>query len=85
MKVGELTRNQADTLTGEMVAPDWYFNPIMMANGAIVISTEEMNASEFEEFLWVKDLPLIDWVGQWIPITGDTPNYFDQFFSGTTN
>lgn len=85
MKVGLLTIIQKDTLTGEMVAPDWYFYPCQMENGEWVISTEEMTSSEFPEFDWVKTLPLVDWVGPYQPITGDTPNHFSQYFSGGTN
>lgn len=85
MKVGLLTILQKDTLKGEMVAPDWYFYPIQMVDGEWVISTQEMSSSEFIEFDWVKTLPLVDWLGAYEPITGDTQNYFTQFFSGNTN
>ena len=85
MKVGLLTIIQKDTLIGEMVSPDWYFYPIQMTDGEWVISTQEMEASEFPELDWVKTLPLVDWLGPYQPITGDTPNYFTQFFSGETN
>lgn len=81
MKVGLLTISQKDTLTGEMVAPDWYFFPIQDGTPEQnwVISTQEMESSEFPEFNWVKNLPLIDWVSPLIP-SGQTANYYSQFF-----
>lgn len=81
MKVGLLTLIQKDTLVGEMVAPDWYFYPIQDGTPEQnwVISTQEMEASEFPEFDWVKTLPLIDWVPPVI-VSGETANYYDQFF-----
>ena len=81
MKVGLLSQIQKDTLTGEMVAPDWYFLPVQDGTPEKnwVISTEEMESSEFPEFSWVKTLPLIDWVQPLSP-SGQTENYYSQFF-----
>jgi hypothetical protein len=81
MKVGKLTLEQKGTIQGEMVAPDWYFYPIQDGTPEQnwVISTEEMEASEFPEFDWVKTLPLIDWVQPLSP-SGQTENYYNQFF-----
>lgn len=79
MLVGLLTLIQKDTLVGEMVAPDWYFYPIQDGTPEKnwVISTQEMEGSEFPELSWVKTLPLIEWVA---PVESDTPNHFSQFF-----
>lgn len=79
MLVGKLTEEQKNTISGEMVAPDWYFYPIQDGTPEKnwVISTQEMEGSEFPEFSWVKSLPLIEWV---TPVSGSTENYFDQFF-----
>ena len=81
MLVGLLTTIQKDTLTGEMVAPDWYFYPVQDGTPEQnwVISTQEMESSEFPEFDWVKTLPLIEWVPP-IITSGETANYYDQFF-----
>jgi hypothetical protein len=57
--VGLLTEIQKDELTGQMYAPDSYFNPIQDINNNWVISVEEMEFCTNELFLWVKDLPLI--------------------------
>ena len=60
--VGLLTIEQKDLLIGQWYAPDSYFNPIQDANGNWVISVEEMEYCVNDEFLWVKDLPLIIYV-----------------------
>jgi hypothetical protein len=57
--VGLLTVEQKDELVGQMYAPDSYFNPIQDLNDNWVISVEEMANCTNEEFIWVKDLPLI--------------------------
>jgi hypothetical protein len=57
--VGLLTDQQKDGLILQWYAPDCYFNPIMDLNDNWVISVEEMANCTNEEFLWVKDLPLI--------------------------
>jgi hypothetical protein len=57
--VGLLTEIQKDELTGQMYAPDSYFNPIQDLNDNWIISIEEMEFCVNELFLWVKDLPLI--------------------------
>ena len=62
MKVGLLTIEQKEELIGQLYAPDSYFNPIQDINDDWVISTEEMNQCVIPEFMWVKDLPLIDYI-----------------------
>jgi hypothetical protein len=61
MKVGLLTLKQKNEIAGQLYAEDSYFNPIQDINNDWVISTEEMNECVVEEFMWVKDLPLIDY------------------------
>jgi hypothetical protein len=61
MKVGLLTLEQKYEISGQLYAPDSYFNPIQDINNNWVISTQEMDECVVEEFLWVKDLPLIDY------------------------
>ena len=60
--VGLLTEIQKDELVGQMYAPDSFFNPIQDLNDNWVISVEEMEYCVNELFLWVKDLPLIEYV-----------------------
>lgn len=61
MKVGKLTTTQKNSIVGQEFAPDCYFNPIQDINNNWVISTQEMDECVVEEFIWVKDLPLIDY------------------------
>ena len=61
MKVGLLTIEQKDSLVGQWYAPDSYFNPIADLYDNWVISVEEMGFCVNPEFLWVKDLPLIEY------------------------
>jgi hypothetical protein len=57
--VGLLTTEQKDSLLVQWYAPDCYFNPIQDLNDNWIISIEEMANCTNEEFMWVKDLPLI--------------------------
>jgi hypothetical protein len=57
--VGLLTVEQKNSLLLQWYAPDCYFNPIQDLNDNWIISVEEMANCTNEEFMWVKDLPLI--------------------------
>jgi hypothetical protein len=59
--VGLLTIEQKDSLVGKMYDEDSYFNPIETADFNWIISVEEMEYCVNPEFLWVKDLPLIEY------------------------
>lgn len=61
IQVGLLTETQKDELVGQWYAPDSYFNPIEDADNNWVISQEEMQQCVNPNFLWVKDLPLIEY------------------------
>ena len=61
MKVGLLTLEQKNEIIGQLYADDSYFNPIEDLNNDWVISTEEMEQCISPNFLWVKELPLIDY------------------------
>jgi hypothetical protein len=56
--VGLLTELQKDQLVGQLYAPYSYYNPIQDFNDDWIISVEEMEY-ENEQFMWLKDLPLI--------------------------
>lgn len=60
--VGLLTIMQKDSMVGQWYAPDSYFNPIQDINDDWVISVEEMEFCVNPNFMWVKDLPLIEYV-----------------------
>lgn len=60
-QVGLLTEAQKDSLVNQLYSEDSYFNPILDLNDNWVISKEEINYCINEEYIWVKDLPLIDY------------------------
>lgn len=57
-----LTIEQKDDLVGQWYDPDSYFNPIQDANDDWIISVEEVDQCVNPDFLWVKDLPLIEYI-----------------------
>lgn len=59
--VGLLTIDQYNQIVGQMYDEDSYFNPIQDADDNWIISTEEINFCVNVEFIWVKDLPLIEY------------------------
>ena len=61
IQVGLLTEVQKDELIGQLYAPDSYFNPIQDADDNWVISTQEIDQCTEPKFIWVKDLPLIEY------------------------
>ena len=60
-QVGLLTETEKDSLVGQLYDEDSYFNPIQDINDNWVISIEEIEFNVNPEFMWVKDLPLIDY------------------------
>jgi hypothetical protein len=60
--VGLLTIDQYNQINGQLFAPDSYFNPIQDADDNWIISTEEINFCTNPEFIWIKDLPLIEYI-----------------------
>ena len=64
MKVALLTIEQKDELIGQLLQPNWYFNPVQDGNEPPnwIISTEEISNNQNTEFSWIINLPLIDWV-----------------------
>ena len=59
--IAVLTEQQAMELTGQEYTDYSYFNPIIL-NGEWAISMEEIVNCTNEQFMWVKDLPLIPYV-----------------------
>ena len=57
--VGLLTELQKDELVGQLYAPRSYYNPIQDINDNWIISVGEIEQCTNEEFMWLKDLPLI--------------------------
>ncbi len=65
--VAILTINQKDSLDGQLVCPDVYFNPSLDVNQDWFISQEEINASIYPEHDWIKDLTLSVYLGPYNP------------------
>jgi hypothetical protein len=61
IQVGLLTETQKDQLVGQLYDSDSYFNPIQDIDSNWIISTEEMQQNENPQFMWVRDLPLIEY------------------------
>jgi hypothetical protein len=71
IQVGLLTVEQRNSLIGQWYAPDSYFNPIQDAQDNWIISTQEMEQCVNPDYLFVKDLPLIEYIPK------PTPTPFD--------
>ena len=81
MKAGILTITEKESLVGQLVEPDWYFNPVLDCNVNWIISTEEVDNSIYPQHDWIKSMPLIDWCEPIPSPSGDTTtNHFSQFF-----
>lgn len=67
IKVALLTDEQAAQLTGREYAQDMIFNPIEDNEERFIISLQEVNQCINQDFLWVKDLPIIDYKPKELP------------------
>lgn len=73
MTVLLLTSSEADQLRGQFYTEGVTFNPVQDGSTPPnwVISQEEANECTNNEFMWVRDLPKIEWVK---PIEEDETN-----------
>lgn len=62
MIVGLLTIEQKDQLIGAQLQHDWLFNPVQDGNGDWIITTIEIDNNTNPDVMWVKDLPLIQYI-----------------------
>jgi hypothetical protein len=60
-QVAIITQEEADLLRGQEYATASHYNPVIECTQNWVISIEEIQQTTNPEYLWVKDLPLIDW------------------------
>ena len=60
-QVALLMEEQKELLVGQLYAPDSFFNPIQDINDNWIISVEEQEFCIVEAFMWVKELPMIEW------------------------
>jgi hypothetical protein len=65
--VAILTIHQKDSLVGQLVCSDVYFNPTLDVNQDWFISSEEIDNSIYPEHEWVKDLTLSVYAGPYVP------------------
>jgi hypothetical protein len=61
IQVGLLTEQQKNELVGQQYTTDSYFNPIQDFQDNWVISIEEITLCDNPQFLWIKDLLLIEY------------------------
>lgn len=61
MEVLLLTEQQKELLIGNIYCDDSYFNPIQDADDNWIISFEERDYLTNDNFMWVKDLPIIEY------------------------
>lgn len=73
MLVGLLTLIEKEAIEGKLYTTDSYFNPIQDSNNNWVISTQEIEFCTNPDYLWVKNLPLVEWTGYYSP-SGTTIN-----------
>ncbi len=56
------TKEEADSLVGELYDGVQYFHPVQDGNDNWIVSTEEIDQCTNENCMWVKELELITWV-----------------------
>ena len=56
-----LTEEQKKSLEGKCYFNGTFLNPIQDANDNWIISKEEVSLAAYEDILWVKDLPQIEY------------------------
>lgn len=59
-----LTEQQKDLLIGKYYFSNTFFNPIQDNNNNWIISQEEVLNAVYENVLWVKDLPTIEYIAK---------------------
>jgi hypothetical protein len=74
-QVAIITQEQSDLIRGQEYATASYFNPVKDCNDKWIITIQEIEQTTNPEYLWVKDLGLIDWCGPYVPISGSTLNF----------
>tara|TARA_R100000773_G_C4199545_1_gene102517 strand:+ start:832 stop:1053 length:222 start_codon:yes stop_codon:yes gene_type:complete len=60
-QVGLLTIEQKEDLLGQLYTDDSYFNPIQDNDDNWIISKQEIDFCTNLSFMWVKNLPLINY------------------------
>lgn len=58
----KLDTKQKDSLVGQQFAPDQYFNPVPDIDGVYFIFDGEVEGCVNDEFMWVEELPTVEYV-----------------------
>lgn len=61
MNVRLLTETQKNELIGQLVQPDWYFNPTQDCVDNWIISEQEVTSCIYPDLFWIRTLPQIEW------------------------
>jgi hypothetical protein len=61
MKVKLLTPEQTNLLIGAEIANSYFANPFLDADGNNVLSIQESDSVTNPDYLWIKELPEIDY------------------------
>lgn len=72
IQVGLLTQEQTEMISGQTISENWYYSPIMDCHDDWIISQQEIDSTTKQEFLWIKQIPIIDYCEF---VTGSTENY----------
>jgi hypothetical protein len=73
-QVAIITQEQELLIRGQEYAPGSHYNPVQDCTQNWIISFQEIEQTTYPGYLWVKDLPLINWCEP-IPLpSGTTEN-----------
>jgi len=75
-QVAIITEEQKDLLIGVEYEPSSYFNPVQQCDGSWIITIQEIEQTTNPDYLWVKQLTLSEWCGEYIPVSGTTDNLY---------
>jgi hypothetical protein len=56
-----LTEDEKNKLVGNHFTYNAYFNPVQDADNNWIITSEEIDQCDISEFMWVKNLPMIEY------------------------
>lgn len=62
IQVAILTQEQKDQVHGQFLTDAWKFICLLDNNGNWTVRKELIDACTVEEFQWLKQLPLIEWI-----------------------
>jgi len=63
MLIGKLTIEQKESIEGQYFSENQQFYPQQLKDGEWYLGRIQMYSCVNPDFMWVKELPLIDWLG----------------------